>query len=245
MSPAEYALLAGAVATAYAVFGMTGFGAAIVAVPVLVQFMPLQLAVPLILLMDLVSTASVGVGNHKLIARGELGRLLPFMLVGIAFGAGVLASADSRWLLVVLGIFVIFIALRSLLSPPVPGSGLHGFWVVPAGTVGGVFSALFGTGGPIYTMYLARRIEEPERFRATISSVVFMSAIVRLVAFAAAGLLLEKQLWLTAAFALPCCLVGLAFGSRLRHRISATARKRVVLLLLTAGGCGVLLRGLA
>lgn len=245
MSPAEYALVAGSVATAYVVFGMTGFGAAIVAVPVLVQVIPLQLAVPLILLMDLVATTSVGLGNRQLIARSELKRLLPFMLVGIAIGAGVLVSVDSRWLLVVLGLFVIYIALRSLVSPPRPGSGVHALWVVPAGLVGGVFSALFGTGGPIYTLYLARRLEEPERFRATISSVVFVSAIVRLVAFAAAGLLLDRQLWLTAAFALPFCIAALAFGSRMRHRISAPALKRIVLLLLMAGGIGALIRGLA
>jgi len=46
-------------------------------------------------------------------------------------------------------------------------------WAMPAGLVGDTFSALFGTGGPIYTMYLSRRLDNSDEFRSTISSVIF------------------------------------------------------------------------
>ena len=46
------ALAAPVVFIAYVVFGMTGFGAAMVAVPILAQFMPLSVAVPLVVLFD-------------------------------------------------------------------------------------------------------------------------------------------------------------------------------------------------
>lgn len=245
MSAADYALLAAAIGAAYAVFGLTGFGAAMVAVPVLVQFMPLQLAVPLVLLMDLVSTAVVGLNNRVLVARAELARLGPVLLFGVFLGAGLLATVDSRWLLIVLGVFVIGVALRGLLSRAPTGAALSAWWVLPAGAVGGIFSGLFGTGGPIYTLYLARRLAEPERFRATMSAVIFVSALARIAAFAIAGLLLQRELLMAALFALPFCLLGLAFGSRARLRFSPEALKRAVLLLLVAGGAAVLARGLA
>lgn len=244
MSAAEYALLACAIAGAYAVFGLTGFGAVIVALPALVQFMPLQVAVPLLLLTDLVATAVVGLNNRALVARAELARLGPVLLLGVFFGAVVLATVDSRWLLVLLGVFVIGVALRGLLSRAPAGPALSPWWVLPAGAVGGVFSGLFGTGGPIYTLYLARRLSEPERFRATMSVVIFVSALARLVAFALAGLLLQREVLLSALFALPFCLAGLALGSRARLRLSPDGLKRAVLLLLVVAGAGVLARGL-
>lgn len=216
-----------------------------VAVPVLVQVMPLQYAVPLILLLDLVSTTLVGLKNRSLVSRQELKRLAPFLLFGVLLGATVLAKLHSKWLLVGLGVFVISMALRSLISAAAATDRVNAGWVVPAGLVGGIFSALFGTGGPIYTMYLSRRLGDVDTFRATISAVIFLSAIVRIAAFAATGLLQQDDLLLNAAYAVPFSLGGLALGTYLRKRISASAVKHLLLVFLMLGGCGVIVRGLA
>ena len=69
------AIAAPVIFLAYAVFGMTGFGAAMVAVPLLVQFMPLQFAVPLVVLFDLACTALVGGSNWRRVSLVELKRL--------------------------------------------------------------------------------------------------------------------------------------------------------------------------
>lgn len=245
MSTAEFLLVAAIVAMAYSVFGLTGFGAAMVAVPVLVQVLPLQFAVPLVMLLDLVSTALVGVRNRSRVSLREFGRLSPFLLLGVFIGATALASVDAKWLLVGLGVFVIAMAVRSLLSATADKRPLGGGWAVPAGVGGGIFSALFGTGGPIYTMYLSRRLPDVDDFRATISAVIFLSGIVRLAAFGATGLLQQEGLLWTAAAALPFSLGGTALGTWLRRRISAEAVKRLLLVFLTLGGCGVILRGLS
>ncbi|KQT11304.1 sulfite exporter TauE/SafE family protein [Ramlibacter sp. Leaf400] len=245
MSTTEYLSIAATITVAYTVFGLTGFGAAMVAVPVLVQVVPLQFAVPLIVLLDLLATTLVGLRNGKLVSRKELLRLSPFLLLGVWIGATALARLDARWLLIGLGVFVIAMAARSLLSPAADQRVLHSGWVVPAGLAGGMFSALFGTGGPIYTMYLSRRLPDLETFRATIATVIFLSAIVRLAAFAGTGLLHQEGLVLTAASAVPFSLGGLALGASLRKKIAPATVKRLLLVFLTAGGCGVILRGLS
>ena len=244
MSTGELLSTAAIIAAAYSVFGLTGFGAAMVAVPLLVQVMPLQFAVPLIMLLDLVSTTLVGMKNRALVCRKEVARLAPFMLLGVFLGATALAKLDPKWALIGLGVFVIAMALRGLLSPPPSHLALAAGWVVPAGVVGGVFSALFGTGGPIYTMYLSRRLPDIDAFRATISAVIFLSALARLVAFGTAGLLQQEGLLWTALWALPFSLGGVALGGYLRRRVPAAAVKRLLLVFLTAGGFGVIVRGL-
>ena len=244
MSTTELMATAAIIAAAYSVFGLTGFGAARVAVPVLVQIMPLHFAVPLIMLLDLVSTTLVGMKNRSLVSRHELARLAPFMLIGVFLGATALANLNPKFALIGLGVFVVAMALRGLFSPRSAHLSIGAGWVVPAGVGGGVFSALFGTGGPIYTMYLSRRIPDVDAFRATISAVIFLSAVARLFAFGAAGLLQQENLLRTALWALPFSLAGLGLGTYLRRKVSAAAVKRLLLVFLTVGGCGVIVRGL-
>jgi len=244
MGTEHYAVLGATIAAAYTVFGLTGFGAAMVAVPILVQFVPLQFVVPMLLLLDLVTTAMVGLRNRSSVSRSELLRLIPFMMVGVALGTTVLAKVESRWLLVALGLFVLVMTGRALVASSAPAEKAAKGWSVPAGVVGGVFSALFGTGGPIYTMYLSRRLPQIDEFRSTIAAVILVSALARLAAFAGSGLLQQTELLRSTAFALPFGLVGLAIGSRLRQRISAHAVRRYLLLFLCLSGLTVLCRGL-
>ena len=244
VSVVDYAAVAATVVLAYTIFGLTGFGAAMVAVPLLVQVVPLKFAVPLIVLLDILVTAVVSWRNWSHVSWRELRRLFPFMLLGVALGATMLANLGARWLLIGLGVFILAMALRSLRVVAQATRPLHAVWVVPAGTVGGIFSALFGTGGPIYTMYLSRRLVNLDAFRATIAAVIFLSAVVRIGAFGATGLLQQDRLLAMAAFALPACLLGTWLGSSLRRRVSPLTTKKALLVCMALGGCIVLVRGL-
>ena len=239
---ADWAGMAAAVLAAYTVFGLTGFGSAVVGVPILVHFVPLTFAVPLVLLLDLVSTLAVGALNWRQVERAELLRLLPSMLVGIAAGVTLLVSVEQRWLLLALGIFVLLNALWNL-ARRAPSQPVSAWWSVPAGAAGGVFSALFGTGGPIYTTYLARRVEGAG-FRATISCIILMSALVRLVTFGSTGLLQQPGLFLHWLWLLPVCALGVFAGSKLRARLPPARLRQGLFLLLALSGAGVIARAL-
>ena len=233
------------VATAYTIFGLTGFGSAMVAVPILVQFVPLGFAVPLVLLLDLTSTLALGVRNWKLAAGGEMLRLMPFMALGIAIGVGVLAGVNSRWLLFFLGAFVLANVAWNLFAGPARLPLLDGRWAVPAGVVGGIFSALFGTGGPVYTIYLLRRVENPSAFRATIASVILVSALLRVGAFGMSGLLHQQHLLTDWMALLPACAFGLFAGNRLHGILSPRHARQAMLGVLALGGLGVLAKALS
>jgi uncharacterized membrane protein YfcA len=240
----DFMAMAATITLAYVVFGMTGFGAAMVAVPVLVMFVPLKFAVPMMVFLDVACTVILGLSNRRKVSVPELKRLLPFAVVGIFAGATVLANAPAKGLLLLLGVFVTAMSLRMLLARKQPDTPIAPGWVAPAGLVGGVFSALFGTGGPIYTMYLARRLPL-EELRATMAAVIFLSAVLRLVSFASAGLFAQEGLLWTAFGIFPFGLLGLYLGSRLRRRVPEAALKRVLLVVLTVAGAVVLMRALA
>jgi uncharacterized membrane protein YfcA len=115
---------------------------------------------------------------------------------------------------------------------------------MPLGTVGGVFSALFGTGGPIYTIYLARRIGDKRELRATISTLIFISALARFVALVAAGIFAQRQLLLLVGLMLPCMLLGLFAGNRLHDRLPAKQVVRIIWILLLVSSSSLIWRSL-
>ncbi|CAB3820474.1 hypothetical protein LMG26858_00167 [Achromobacter anxifer] len=245
MVPAESLFIAAPVIfVAYVVFGMTGFGAAMVAVPVLVQFIPLQFAVPLVVLFDLACTALVGGSNWRRVSLVELKRLFPWLLLGIGLGVTLLHNAGARWPLMLLGGFVLAVCIKGLRGTPSKAAApLKTHWALPFGVFGGIFSALFGTGGPIYTIYLSRRLDALDQFRATISVVILLSGVIRAAAFGAAGLYSQPEILSAAAVLLPVSLIGLYAGSRLRTRVSADVLKRSIFLLLAIAGAGAIYRG--
>jgi uncharacterized membrane protein YfcA len=233
-----------AVLSAYTVFGMTGFGSAIVAVPMLVQFKPLAFAVPLILLLDFVATLTVGGKNWRKVDRLELLRLSPWMLLGVVLGVAALSALEPRSLLLGLGLFICANAVWSLRTAAAATAPVGAMWSAPAGLVGGMFGAAFGTGGPIYTLYLVRRVLEMDAFRATIAVVVLVSAVLRLAVFGVAGLLADLALLQTAIVLAPVCFAGVLLGSGLRPRFEPQTLRRLILQLLLVGGLAVLGRAM-
>lgn len=243
LSLPELAAVCSAVTLGYTVFGFGGFGANLVALPMLAHVMSLHFAVPMLLLLDLAAATWMGARNRSLIDRRELGRLVPALLVGMGLGLVVLQHAAERWLLLLLGVFVGAFALWSLFGKADPRP-VAPHWAWPAGLVGGVFSSLFGTGGPLYTLYLARRIADTARLRATIAAVILGSALVRLVLFAGSGFLAQPGLLPLAVILLPCALVGYAIGSRLHAKLPQAQVRRAIWGLMLASAVSLLVRGL-
>lgn len=231
------------VTVAYTVYGLTGFGAAIIAIPLLAHFFPLRFAVPMILVFDLFAGFLLGLKNRRHLDRQELLRLLPYLLLGMAAGVTLLVQASERWLLIVLGTFVLGYAGWSLLSKAVPAL-VSPRWAVPAGMIGGAFTALYGTGGPIYMIYLARRLPDKAVLRATIGVLIFGTALVRLALFTGSGFYRQPGLLPLAFALLPCALLGYLAGSHLHARLSTQRVVQAVWLLLIAGSTSLLWHGL-
>ena len=60
-----FALAALIVTGAYVIFGLTGFGSTVVAVPLLALVLPLKFAVPLMMMLDLAATFLLGARIRK------------------------------------------------------------------------------------------------------------------------------------------------------------------------------------
>ena len=231
------------IALAYIVFGIAGFGTALVAGPILILFMPLSKIVPLLVLLDFVAAFGNLLPSRKEVAKPELLRLLPCMAVGCTLGVIFLLNLKSDLLLLLMGLFISAYAVYSLWVKKRPAQ-LSAGWAVPMGTVGGMFGALFGSGGFLYAIYLNSRLPK-EVARATQSALISCSTVVRLSLFAVAGVYAELPLLVLALCLLPAMALGLWIGRRLTLRLSREAFVRLVTWLVLASGIALIGRYLS
>lgn len=242
--PADYLILAAIGFLGSIVFGATGFGAALVAMPLATHIVPLPFALALFALADIANSFSVGLEKPRNAVRGEYVRLVPMILLGTAAGVTVLVNLPRAAGMLLLGSFVIAYAVYALF-PHASQRVISQGWAWVAGFIGGVTSALFGAGGPPYVMYLSQRGLSKEAFRATLGLITMTSISLRVVAFFLTGLLLDPHVWLAAALAVPAALAGIAVGRRIFLSVSKELLGRVIAVLLLASGGSLVWRALS
>jgi len=223
--------------------GITGFGSALVSIPLATFFVPLPFALAVFAIVDFVNGMRLGLENPRNAVLGDIARMVPLMIAGIVMGTTLLVNLPQKASLVALGIFVLGYALYSL-SRRGSLASVSRRWAYVAGFCGGLSGTLFGAGGPPYAIYLSHRPLTKEQFRATMTLSTIFSIGLRLVAFAVTGLLTQDGVWITAAAAIPAGLVAIYFASRVFRAISREMVMRAVGILLLVSGASLLVRGL-
>ena len=235
-----FAVVALTVAVGYFIFAITGFGAALITVPVLSHFLPLPFVLPLAVLLDVGAALIVGVRFRRDADWRELNWMVPFCLAGALLGVSLLVSLPREAALAGLGTLSIAYGAYSLCQGSVfKRVGMA--WAPVSGFAGGTMGTLFGIGAPPYAMYLSRRIEDKVAMRATLSTMVLFSTGIRLTVFAFAGLVLADRL-LAFALLFPFALAGLWAGNRMHLRMSRDKVLIAINVLLIAMGSSLILR---
>jgi uncharacterized membrane protein YfcA len=225
------------------VFGLTGFGSALVTIPLASHFLPLPLAIATFSVIDLANALRVGLERPGNAVRGEWLRLLPTILIGVAVGTTVLVNLPRQAGMGALGVFVFAYAVYALARRPAL-TRVSTRWAYPAGFAGGVTGTIFGAGGPPYAIYLSHRGLTKDQFRATLSLTTLFSISVRVAAFALSGLLADTRVWVAAAACVPASMLGIALASRLFRRLSREVLMRAIACVLLATGLSLMVRAM-
>jgi uncharacterized membrane protein YfcA len=221
--------------SAYFIRGITGFGSALISVPLLALSQPLHFAIPLVLALDFTASVILGSTNNKKANWNEIKLLLPAGMIGACIGAFALISLPTQPILIALGAFTIFVGFRNIFGMQAAGA-LSRSWAIPAGLAGGGAGALFGVGSPPYIIYLTRRLQDKSEVRATFSWLIAIDGGFRLGLFLVAGLLLEPKLQLAYLLGLVPMAAGLYMGNKVHLDITSEGMLRVVGVLLMLSG---------
>jgi uncharacterized membrane protein YfcA len=214
--------------------GFSGFGAALIFIPLASATLGPQAAAPLLMLMDnptalpLVPRAWAQVTERA--GRREIGTLLIGALVGAPLGAWLLVAADPvalRWAMCAL--------VAAMLALLTSGWRYHGpvrlRLSIAVGALSGFCSGAAQMGGPPVVAYWLGGAIPAARLRANIVLFFAASGLISFVTYLAAGLLDTALLWLALAVA-PAYALGLWLGSRMFGLASEAQFRRACLALI-------------
>jgi hypothetical protein len=214
--------------------GVSGFGSALVAMPLLLLFLDARTAVPLCVLNGLVITFFLSLQLRRHIDWRKIVPPLIGCLPGIYAGALFLRDADSDLIKLLLGLVLVGYALYCLFCRPRPRR-LHSFWPYAAGFFTGVIGSAFSAGGPPTIIYTTLTGWDKDDIKATLSVFFFTNGIIVAAAHAVSGLTTTAVLHYFAGSVL-FVLAGVAAGAFCYGRVKSESYLRIILGLLVVMG---------
>src|SRR5213592_14021 len=101
--------------------GLTGFGSALVSIPLATFFVPLPFALAVFAVVDFANGLRLGLENPRNAVLGDIARMVPLMIAGIVIGTTLLVNLPRNASLVALGAFLAY-AIYSLARRAAPAA---------------------------------------------------------------------------------------------------------------------------
>lgn len=233
--------LLSALVTAAACFiaSITGFGFALLFIPLMAVLLDAKSAVVLQALIELLLDVYLLRGAVGAVARRTTVLLVLGSFVGIPLGLVGLLRLEASLLKSIIGVCVI--ATAALLA--------HGWRLAPAasrfrrpllvGSISGALRTLTGIAGPPVIVYLLAEGFDQERLRATILAFFLPATVVAVLLFALTGELTSQRLT-TAGALVPVALASAWLGNRFKGSLDEAFLRRLTLGLLVAAGLSAL-----
>lgn len=205
-----------------------GFGEALIAVPLLAFFIPLEVAAPLAVLVSITIAAIVVVQDWKKIHLLSVGWLVLSTLFGIPLGLLLLTNSHQRMVKATLGAIIVAFSLYSLVGrAPVELKRDNRGWLLACGFFAGVLGGAYGMNGPPLAIYGTMRRWSAQHFRATLQGYFLPASVLGIAGYYAAGL------WTHAVThyylqCLPVTLAGIFLGRTINRRLRGEVFTRYI-----------------
>lgn len=197
-----------------------GFGEALIAVPLLALFLPIQVATPLAVLISVAIAALILLQDWRKVHIRSSGWLFLPTLAGIPLGIWMLHSAHQELVKAALGVVIVLFSGFFLLGkrPPHLEHDSHA-WLLGCGFAAGVLGGAYGINGPALVVYGSMRRWSPQHFRATLQGYFLPASAIGMLGYAVSGLWTAQvtHYFFTALFAaIPAVFVGRWINHRMR-----------------------------
>lgn len=196
-----------------------GFGESLVAVPLFILFIPLNIAVPLSVLISILVALVVVIQDHHHIHFSSAKWLILFAVLGIPIGLAILIYCDEFWVKIALGLLIICYALYSILGKNTQHLKTDSkLWLFICGFLSGVFGGAYGVNGPPLVVYGNMRNWSAKHFRATLQAYFLPTSFIGALGYFANGLI-TAQVLKYFLISLPAVIPAIFFGRWINHNI--------------------------
>jgi len=215
---------------------LTGFGSALISVPLLALLFDLKFVVPLESVLEVGFTVLMISKVYPKIHKKTLLPMSVGAVLGTLLGTYFLRTLGDVLLKRILGTLIILFALYFWREDQGERTGnFSANWGILAGAGGGVLGGLFGTSGPPFVAYLAYKLKEKEVLRASLIGMFAVDYTWRTMIFAFSGLL-TAELLTFALYLTPALICGTILGHRIHFRITVGPFRKIVAGILLISG---------
>lgn len=239
------------VAVAGVLRGLTGFGFALAAVPLLSMFLVPAQAVALVICMQALVGFRDVVQVGRLVEWPAVARLSAGAVVGTPAGVALLAWLNPAAMrlaiaaLVGIGLAMLLRPGRAPVPAPVPapgGEAPSARGALPTGVLSGLFGGLAAMAGPPAIVWFMRGGRPPAVMRASLMVFFFATSVIAAPMLVWNGVL-DLEVLILGLCALPVLILSTSAGARLFARTSDAGYRRVALGVLAAMAAASALRG--
>lgn len=208
----------------------TGFGYALIAVPIFALAVDTRTAVVATTALGFFLTAGTGYRERAHIQVGTARRVFLASLVGMPLGLVLLARLDGRWLALLIAVTVLGLVVLIWRRVSLPrGLGVER----GAGLASGVLLTATGMNGPPVALALQAQAYPAREFRATMQGIFVGQDLLAVIAFAVLGFV-NLEVAAVVLGGLAGIPVGWLVGDRLMRKMSEQQFRTGVLLVLVA-----------
>ena len=233
------------VATTFAaafVQGATGFGFALVTMPILSGLTSIQTAAPLVALTAFTNNLILWAYYRKAFDRSVVMSLLLGAVLGIPLGFLALDYIPAALMLITLGVIIVAYALYALVNPVMPVLKSRR-WTYGAGFFSGVLLGSFNLPGPPVILYGSSQRWPQESFKGNLTSFFGVSIAIVVLGHGFQHRI-SKEIIYQFMMTIPGLLLGLYGGVVMARRFNPNIFRKIITVLLLIIGIRLIISGI-
>ena len=220
--------------------GLTGFGIMLVALPLMVLFIDIKTAIPLLVLLGFVINIMLLFQLAKYFDKKKWLPLFVTALPGIPIGIYILKNVETRPLEILLGVVILVTATVTWISKN-PDKELKKIWGYVAGFIAGLLGGSIGAPGPPVVIYTSLQPWAKQEIKSTMVAFFTLGGIGIIIFYFFNGFFTKEVLHSFQYCVFPL-VFGVLAGVFLFNRIDEGIYRRIVHLLLFILGIMMLLK---
>ena len=207
------------------VMGMTGFGFALIIIPLFLLFMDAKVVVVYNIVLGTIVCIPVLWQSRKYLKFSKITILVVSCILGLPVGIYILSHVSSPVLKLLIASMVIIFALLLALGISYK---FKREWIgfIVSGLIGGMLMPSIGLGGPPVILFLINQDWEKNVFRANLNAFFIIIGIATFLAMGASRVVNTNTI-LTSFILVPPLLIGVFIGLKLLPRIDSVWFKRI------------------
>ncbi|MGC8738479.1 MAG: sulfite exporter TauE/SafE family protein [Candidatus Hydrogenedens sp.] len=230
------------------VHATTGFGSALVGMPILVFAIGLQISAPLLALLGQIVNLGVLWQNWKNLDWKHALLLIIPSIFGVPIGLLFLKGGNEALLNAVLGIILITYGIYSFFYDEKNDSSKgmsnihfpHFFWGTIAGFCAGILGGAYNANGPPVIIYASITHRDKGSFRSILQAFFFINGFIIIAGHAFAGLITKEVLYYS-LWGLPGLILGMCLGFYVDRFITPQRFRKIIIAGIVVLGAGLLI----